>query len=54
MINYEKYFKNAKTVAKLIIEGISSDACDYCNHNEANCNGVPCHNMEDTERITHR
>lgn len=51
MTNYEKYFKNAKTVAKLIIEGISSDVCDYCNCNEEICNGVSCHNMEDTEII---
>ena len=51
MTNYEKYFKNAKTVAKLLMEGISSDVCDYCNYNEENCNGALCHNMKDIEII---
>lgn len=53
MTNYEKYFKNAniRELANRIAEGISSDACDYCEHNEKYCNGAPCHNMEDTEII---
>ena len=53
MTNYEKYFKDEKTVAKLLIEGISSDVCDYCKHNdeEGDCNAIPCRNMDDTEII---
>ena len=54
MTNFEKYFKDEKTVAKLLIEGMSSDVCDYCKHNdEGDCNDVPlpCCNMEDTEIV---
>ena len=34
-----------------IYDGISSDACDYCKHNDYNCNGSPCRGKAHTEVI---
>ena len=38
-------------LAEWIRNGISSDACDYCPHNDFHCNGVPCHGKAEAEKI---
>lgn len=38
-------------LAKLIHNGISSDSCDYCEHNGGYCDGSPCRGKTETEII---
>lgn len=39
-------------LAEVIKDGISSDVCDYCKHNNLHCSGSPCKNKADAEIIT--
>lgn len=38
-------------LAEWIRNGISSDACDYCQYNNFYCTGVPCHGKSEAEKI---
>ena len=39
-------------LAKWILDGVSSDACDYCGHkNEEFCDGSPCRGAQDKDVI---
>ena len=38
-------------LAESIYNGISSDACDYCKHNNLHCDGSPCRGKAHTEII---
>ena len=38
-------------LAEEIYKGISSDPCDYCKHNNLNCNGSICKGKSDVETI---
>lgn len=38
-------------LAKWILDGMSSDACDYCGHNNESCDGSPCRGVEDKNVI---
>ena len=39
-------------LAEWINNGISSDPCDYCKHNNLHCDGSPCKGKAHTETIT--
>ena len=40
MTNYERISNmNVEELAMAIYNGISSDPCDYCKHNNLHCNG---------------
>ena len=38
-------------LAEWIRNGISSDACDYCKHNNFHCDGTPCMDKSEAETI---
>ena len=38
-------------LAEVIYNGISSDPCDYCKHNDLHCDGSPCRGKAHTEII---
>lgn len=38
-------------LAEVIYNGISSDPCDYCKHNNLHCEGSPCREKAHTEVI---
>lgn len=38
-------------LAEVIYNGISSDPCDYCKHNNLHCDGSPCRGKAHTEII---
>lgn len=40
-----------EALAEVIYNGISSDACDYCKHNNLHCDGSPCRGKAHTEII---
>ena len=40
-----------ESLAEVIRNGISSDACDYCKHNNFHCDGKPCRNKSESEII---
>lgn len=50
--NFER-IKNMtiEEMAEFIYNGISSDACDYCTHNNFHCTGEPCRGKSNTEII---
>ena len=39
-------------LATWICNGISSDACDYCDYNNGYCDGSPCSEKTDADTIT--
>lgn len=39
-------------LAEWIHNGISSDACDYCEYNNGYCDGSPCRGKAEAEMIT--
>ena len=39
-------------LAELIRNGISSDACDYCEYNNGYCGGSPCKEKAESEIIS--
>ena len=41
-------------LAEWIHNGISSDACDYCEYNNGYCDGSPCHGKAEAEIICAR
>lgn len=54
MTNFEKI--KQMTVAEMaaaIVNGVSSDPCDYCEENPYCCNGGRCHNLEDDKCVKH-
>ena len=38
-------------LAEVIRNGISSDACDYCEHNNGHCDGSPCRGEAEADII---
>ena len=53
MTNYER-IKNmsVEEMAQRILDGISSDPCDYCQHNDYACDmGYGCDNTNDLETL---
>ena len=52
MTNFEK-IKNmsVEEMAVAIVNGISSDPCDYCEKCECFCHGNGCLNLEDNEIV---
>ena len=53
MTNYERIKEmSVEEMATAIYNGISSDPCDYCKFHNGNCNGVPCHEISNTEIIS--
>ena len=38
-------------LAEWIRNGISSDSCDYCKHNNFHCDGTPCMDKSEAETI---
>ena len=38
-------------LAEVIYNGISSDPCDYCKHNNLHCDGSPCKGKSHTEVV---
>ena len=40
-----------KELAEWLHDGVSSDPCDYCEHNTLHCSGSPCKGKADTETI---
>lgn len=51
MTNYERIKNmNIEEIALAIVNGVSSDPCDYCKANEYSCNGYECegYSKEDT------
>ena len=41
-------------LAEWIYNGVSSDPCDYCEHNNGYCDGVPCKGKAHAEIIAER
>ena len=41
-------------LAEWIYNGVSSDPCDYCEHNNGYCDGAPCKGKAHTEIIAER
>lgn len=41
-------------LAEWILNGISSDACDYCEYNNGYCDGSPCRGKAEAEIICAR
>ena len=58
-LRYDIPFTNADRIRRMsneelaewINNGISSDPCDYCKHNNLHCDGSPCKGKADTETI---
>ena len=42
---------NDEELAEVIRNGISSDACDFCKHNNLHCDGYPCKNKSEKNII---
>lgn len=52
MTNYERIKSmSVEEMATAILNGISSDPCDYCDYGNCDCNGEPCKNKADDEII---
>lgn len=52
MTNYERIISmTPEELAEVIRNGISSDVCDYCKHNNFHCTGKPCEGKADAEII---
>lgn len=52
MTNYGKIRSmTVEQMAAAILKGISSDPCDYCEHSQENCSGVPCNQKLDEDII---
>ena len=48
MTNYERIKSmSVEEMATAILNGISSDQCDYCNYSNGYCNGEWCKNKAD-------
>lgn len=42
---------NDEELAQLILNGVSSDPCDYCIYNNAYCDGSPCRGKAEADTI---
>lgn len=52
MTNYERIKSmSVEEMATAILNGISSDQCDYCNYSNGYCNGERCKNKADEEIV---
>lgn len=52
MTNYEHIkAMSVEEIARAIIDGISSDPCDYCPYNTPVCTGIRCASEPDTVAV---